>query len=179
MRKILALLLLLLSTSLAAAETASVTFDGERFVKKHEVSGNPAAVMVEFGLEGESLPGWNKLVSLHSFPRGGNDAPRAAANLMKLVKDRYQDAPVQLLTNDKTSEAVIDFLISAPGSDVVEFNVFKYAPVGNEIIALQYARRFKRGEFDAKGFDALRQRAVDEMARYEMTPVRTYFRKSN
>jgi hypothetical protein len=44
-------------------------------------------------------------------------------------------------------------------------------------IALQFAQRVKLGEIDADELRKIRERAVDEMAAYDMAPVKAFFRK--
>lgn len=103
---------------------------------------------------------------------------RAAANLANLIRERHKGAKYKVITNPKTSEAIIDFLIPVPNSELMEFNVFKYAPAGNELVALQFARRVKLGEIDGADLSEIRQQALKEMAQYEMAPVKAFFGKA-
>jgi len=177
MKKILALLFFVASVSLAYAEAPAFDFGGERFVKKFDVPNLAPNAQVEFGLESETLKDWTKLVTIHSFTRNGNNAGAAAAKVANLIRERYKGAKYKVITNPKTAEAIIDFLIPVPNSELMEFNVFKYTPVGNELVALQFARRVKLGEIDAEELSGIRRRAVKEMAQYEMGPVKAYFGK--
>ena len=163
--------------SAAYADTPSFTFGGEKYIQKFEVKGRAPNAQIEFGLAGEPLKEWTKLVTLHSFTKNGNDATRAAATLANLVRERYKGAKYKVITNPKTSEAIIDFLIPVANSELMEFNVFKYTPAGGELVALQFARRVKLGEIDGEEFAEIRKRAIDEMASYEMTPVKVFFGK--
>jgi hypothetical protein len=172
---ILALLVLIASVSFAGADTLALDFGGEHFIKKLEVKGLAPNAQIEFGLEHETLKDWTKLVTIHSFPQGGNDAARAAAKLANLVRERYKGAKYKVIANPTTSEAIIDFRIAVPGSELMEFNVFKYSAAGNELVALQFARRVKLGEIDGAELSDIRQRAIKEMAQYEMGPVKAYF----
>ena len=176
MKRLLALLFLLATVSLAAAGTPTFTFGGENYVEKFKVKGRAPNAQVEFGLADETLKGWTKLVTLHAFTNQ-NDAMRAAANLANLIRERHQGAKYKVISNPKTAEAIIDFLIPVPNSAWMEFNVFKYAPAGNELVALQFARRVKLGEIDAEELADIRQRAIKEMATYEMGPVKAYLGK--
>lgn len=178
MKKILALLVLITSVSFAGADAPSFQFGGERFVKKFEATGGAPNAQVEFGLENETLKDWTRLVTIHSFPQGGNDAMRAAANLANLIRQRHKGAKYTVITNPNTSETIIDFLIAVPNSELMEFNVFRYTPARNELVALQFARRVKLGEIDAEELSDIRQRAINEMAQYEMAPVKAYFGKA-
>jgi hypothetical protein len=176
MRAITTLLFLMLAGALANAEPAAFDFGGEHFVKKFDASKAPNA-QVEFGLSAERIEAWTRLVTVHAFPNGGNDAMRAAANLADLIRQRYPGAKYKVISNPKTSEAIIDFLLPVPNSELMEFNVFKYTPAGNGLVALQFARRIKLGEIDAEELSDIRQRAINEMAAYEMGPVKAYLGK--
>jgi len=84
-----------------------------------------------------------------------------------------------LTADPKTGEAIIDFLTWAPGSDVMEFNVFKYAAAANGegLVALQYAQHIKTDDMDVADFRKLRQRTVEAMAHTDIGPARDYFAK--
>jgi hypothetical protein len=176
MRAAITLIFLMLAVSFASAEPATFDFGGERFVKKFDASKAPNA-QVEFGLPAESIEAWTRLVTVHAFPNGGNDAMRAAANLANLIRQRYPAAKYKVINNPKTFETIIDFLLPVPKSEMIEFNVFKYAPAGDGLVALQFARRVKLGDVGADELSGIRQRAIKEMAAYEMGPVKAYFGK--
>ena len=177
MRHLLALLFLCAATAFAAADTPAFTFGGERYVQKFEVKGRAPDAQIEFGLVGESLEGWTKLLTLHSFTKNGNDAARAVTVLANLIRERHKGTKYGVISNPKTTEAIIDFLLPVPNSELMEFNVFKYAPAGNELVALQFAQRIKLGEVDADQLRAIRAKALDAMANYEMAPVKAFFGK--
>ena len=177
MKRLFALLFVLATVSSAAAGTPTFSFSGESYIQKFEVKGRAPNAQVEFGLADETLRGWTKLITLHAFANG-NNAARAAATLANLVRERHKGAKYKVINNPKTGEAIIDFLISVPNSELLEFNVFKYAPAGNELVALQFARRVKLGEIDGEELAEIRKQAIDEMARYEMKPVKSYFGKA-
>jgi hypothetical protein len=93
----------------------------------------------------------------------------------------------QSISNTETLEAITDLLLPVPKSEMMVFNAFKYTPTGNRLVALQFARRAKLGEIDAKELldirqrainqRAINQRAIKEMVDYEMGPVKAYFGK--
>jgi hypothetical protein len=177
MKRIAALLFLFCAVSFAAADTPAFRFGGETFVKKFEVKERAPNAQIEFGLASETLEGWSKLVTLHSFAQNGNNAHRAAIALASLIRERQKGAKYRVITNDKTGEAIIDFLLPVPNSAMMEFNVFKYAPAGDALVALQFAQRVKLGEIDAEELRGIRNRAVEEMSNYDMAPVRAFFGK--
>jgi hypothetical protein len=109
----------------------------------------------------------------------GDDPLAAVETVGKVVKETNKDANYAIVTNDKTGESIIDFLTWAPESEVMEFNVFKYARSadGRGLVAMQYAQHIKLGEIDVEGMRALRQRTVDEMATEDITQAQDYFAK--
>jgi hypothetical protein len=177
MKPAIVLLLLLCAAALAHADAPTFVFGGETYVKKFEVQGTAPNAQVEFGLATESLEDWTRLVTLHSFTQSGNDPERAAAALANLVRENYKGAPLRLMASPQSTEAIIDFLISAPNSNVMELNVFKYARAGDGLVAFQFARRIKFGEVDGAALRDIRERAINEIAPYDMGPVRAFFGK--
>lgn len=177
MRRLFAILFLLAFVLPASADTPTFKFGGESFIKKFEVKGRSPNAQIEFGLANEKLEAWTKLLTLHAFTTSGNDATRAAAILANFIRERHQGAKYKVITNPKTAEAIIDFLIPVPNSELMEFNVFKYTPAGKELVALQFARRVKLGEIDGAELAEIRQNAIQEIAKYEMEPVKAFFGK--
>jgi len=182
MRTLLTLLFILASVALARADVPTVDFGGQRYQLDYEddtklPGERPGNGLAEFTLAGETVNDWTKLVAFHVYPNGGDDPALAAAALGKVVKEVNKDASFALLENPKSGDAIIDFLTWAPGSDIMEFNVFKYAraETGPGLVALQFAQRFKLGDLDVEDFRALRTRAVEEMARSDIGQARSYF----
>jgi hypothetical protein len=68
------------------AQTPSVEFGGERYIKKKEASPSADESYVQFGLEGESLAGWTKLVTFHSLPHTDREPVAAASAMGKFIK---------------------------------------------------------------------------------------------
>jgi hypothetical protein len=169
------LLVMLASLSVAIAAD-SIGFDGRRYFQKFEDLNNPVDHIAEYVLPRETVDTWTSLVTFHAFPRSPPNAVQAATSLGNTLRSRDSSVEFNLVANPATSEALIDFLIATPGSDVVEFNVFKYAPVGNTgLIAAQFARRFRAGSMSLDQLREMRRRAVAEMSRFDMAAVKTYF----
>ncbi len=95
----------------------------------------------------------------------------------RATKDDNPDANYAVVENKANGDAIIDFLTWAPDSDVMEFNVFKYARAqfGPGLVALQYAQRFKLGDMSVEDFRALRAHAVKAMTETDIAQARTYF----
>ena len=175
---------LLASVSLARADTPAVVFGDDRFTLAFEdqatlPDGEAGDGIAEFTLAGETVDDWSKLFAFHAYPEMGDDPLAAVETVGKVVKETNKDANYAIVTNDKTGEAIIDFLTWAPESDVMEFNVFKYARSADRrgLVAMQYAQHIKLGEIDVEGMRALRQRTVDEMATEDITQAQDYFAK--
>jgi hypothetical protein len=175
---------LLASVSLARADTPAVVFGDDRFTLAFEDQamlhdGEAGDGIAEFTLAGETVDDWSKLFAFHAYPEMGDDPLAAVETVGKVVKETNKDANYAIVTNDKTGEAIIDFLTWTPESDVMEFNVFKYARSADRrgLVAMQYAQHIKLGEIDVEGMRALRQRTVDEMATEDITQAQDYFAK--
>jgi hypothetical protein len=182
MRAALSLALLLASVMGAQAQDLKVDFAGEIYHldfndrAKHP-NGSAGDGVAEFTLEGETVNDWTKLFAYHIYPDVPADPALAAETLGKTVKENNKDANYSLTKGDKSGEAIVDFLTWAPGSDVMEFNVFKYAKAGDGqgLVALQYAQRFKTKDIPVEEFRKLRERMVDEMSHTDAEPAREYF----
>jgi hypothetical protein len=182
MRTLLVSLCLLASVALARAQTPSVEFDGQVFYLAYEdeaglPKGPPGNGLAEFTLQGETLDTWTKLFAFHAYPSLLETPAQAASDLGKVLKQVNKDANYALTEDKETGDAIIDFLTWSPGSDVMEFNVFKYSRAGLRpgLVALQFAQRFKLGTYSVEAFRALRERAVANMAGTDVTQVRAYF----
>ena len=168
--------------AIAHADTPTVEFDGQQYHLDYQdqakpENGQPGNGLAEFTLQGETVNNWTKLFAYYSFPQSGDDPSLMAAEVGKAVVETNPGANYALYENKKDGDAIIDFLTWAPESDVMEFNVFKYARAeyGPGLVALQYAQRIKDGDLDVEGMQALRARAVAEMAQAEIAQARQYF----
>ena len=182
MRLLPVLAALLAFVSLARAETPTVEFGGEQYTLNFEdqavlPDGRPGEGLAEFTLAGETVEDWSKLFAYHAYPEMGDDPVAAVKVLGKIVKETNKDANFAIIENETTGEAIIDFLTWAPESDVMEFNVFKYARAANGkgLVAMQYAQHIKLGDLDVEGMRALRTRSVDDMAATDIAQAQSYF----
>jgi hypothetical protein len=182
MRVVMTLFILLASISLTRAEPLTVDFGGQHYTLNFEdhaklPDGRPGDGIAEFTLAGETVDDWTKLFAYHAYPEAGDDPVLAVKTLGKLVKENNKDANYALIENEKTGEAIIDFLTWAPDSDIMEFDVFKYARAENGpgLVALQYAQHIKLGDLDVEGMRALRAKSVQYMADTNIALARDYF----
>ena len=117
----------------------------------------------------------DEAVVFHSFPDSGKDVPCGVGNMIKWIKER--DPKVQFgLIENKSGEAIVNFLLSPGVSDDVMLSCPRYtrAPDGKGLIALQYDERFKLGQVDGDDVKALRKRAIDAMAKFDMSEVKAW-----
>ena len=172
-RTAVALLWLLAAAAAALAPPASLSFGGDRLVRKHEQS-NARAGIVEFVPADETLDGWTRLVGFFVFWDNPGSPKQAGETLTRLNEERYPGSMSRLRT--KGDEALVDFVLKAPNSDVVECNIFKYGrgPSGRGIVAFQYARRF-RG-LDPGDVRTLCGRYIGEAAQFDLDVARAAFK---
>ena len=166
--------MLLLAPPHARAGDLSVTFAERTYTKVFEARNGPN-IIIEFTANAEKIEAWTYLVSWHAFPQDPSTPAQAAQRLGQLVKQRNPQANFKAIANDKTGEAIVDFLTWAPNSDTMEFNVFRYAKGAAGLIAMQFARRFKLGSIDADEMKKIRGEAIEAMAKFDMTPLREHF----
>jgi hypothetical protein len=181
--RLLPLAALVASFSVAlAAEAPTVEFNGQRFTLGYEdqaslPDGQPGNGLAEFTLPGETVDGWSKLFAYYSYPEMGDDPTAAVEAVGKAVKETNKDANFAIVVNEKTGEAIIDFLTWTPGSDVMEFNVFKYARAadGRGLVAMQYAQHVKADDTSVEDMRELRATSVADMAATDMSQAQQYF----
>jgi hypothetical protein len=168
--------------AIAHADRPTAEFNGQQYHLDYQdqakqENGQRGNGLAEFTLQGETVNNWTKLFAFYSFPESGDDPALMVAEVGKAVKEANPDANFQLYENKKGGDAIIDFLTWAPGSDILEFNVFKYARAeyGPGLVAVQYAQHFKLGDLDVEGIRALRARSVEEMSHIDIAQARSYF----
>jgi hypothetical protein len=182
MRTFLLSLCLLAATTLARADAPIVAFGGENYHLDYEDAarlpdGQPGDALAEFTLPGQTVNDWTKLFAYYVYPAAGGDAAQMASRVADAVVADNPNAKYVVRKSKTDDEAMIDFLTWQPGSDVMEFDVFKYAPAkyGPGLVGVQFAQRFKSSNFDVKAFRAVRERALEAMASTDPTQARTYF----
>jgi hypothetical protein len=151
----------------ALAQPASVSFDGERYVRRFE-QRQGAVRVAEYTRERETLKDWTRLVAVRHF-RDIADPKAAATTLARVVREHNPQARADVIAKDDGTEAIVDFLTWAPGDDRLEFNVHRYRRVAGMpgVIAWQFAWRFRSAELadPTATVRANRKRFVDAMLR--------------
>lgn len=186
MRVLPLILALIVSASMAVpiahAAPAAVEFEGERYTLGFEdhttlEDGQMGDAIAEFALPGESVEDWSKLFAFYAYPQMGDDPAAAVEAVGKAVKEANKDANYAIAIDEESGEAIIDFLTWVPESDVMEFNVFKYARSedGRGLIAMQFAQHLAIDDIDVEGMRALRERAVKDMTDTDIGQAQKYF----
>jgi len=170
------------ATSIAHAAPPVVAFEGQRYTLAFEdhttlEDGQMGDAIAEFTLPGETVEDWSKLFAFYAYPQMGDDPAAAVEAVGKAVKEANKDTNYAIAIDEETGEAIIDFLTWLPESDVMEFNVFKYARAedGRGLIAMQFAQHVTIDGIDVKGMRALRQRAVKDMSDMDIDQAQEYF----
>ncbi|HWK33458.1 MAG TPA: hypothetical protein VNR51_07240 [Hyphomicrobium sp.] len=171
-----------MATSIAHAAPPVVAFEGQRYTLAFEdhttlEDGQMGDAIAEFTLPGETVEDWSKLFAFYAYPQMGDDPAAAVEAVGKAVKEANKDANYAIAIDEETGEAIIDFLTWLPESDVMEFNVFKYARAedGRGLIAMQFAQHVTIDGIDVEGMRALRQRAVKDMSDMDIDQAQEYF----
>ena len=160
----------------AIAQDPSIQLDGEPFSK--QFVGNPpnGDKLKEYVRETETFEKWTKLIGIRyqQLPGVGNDPKRVAQGMAQLVKEANPRSNSSIVANEKTSEAIIDFLTWPPTAEYIEFNVFRYAKSsdGNGVISLQFANRFTSDTAPTvEQFKSLRKTWLSQAAAFDMRVV--------
>ena len=143
--------------------------------------GAPGDAIAEFTLSGETVDDWTRMFAYYLFPDSGDDPVLMTQEVARAVKETNPDASYVLTEDTAHDAAMIDFLTWEPGSDVGEFNVFKYAPAksGPGLVAMQFVQRFNVADMDKEHFQDLRRRMVAEMSKADITPARRFFARQS
>ena len=130
------------------AEAPSALEFGKVTFKKAFSDKSEAGPFSEYLPAGQKLETWTKLMGYFVFSDPQN--PMEAATLLaRVVKEQNPGAQANVITNDATGEAIVDFVTWPKDQAFIEFNIWKYrkAPQGG-LIALQYAERAYDGQTD-------------------------------
>ncbi len=173
----LALCLGLVALTTAASAQSGIAFRGERYVRDFEDLGSETDKFAELTRPGETVETWTRLLTVHWFPKDGGTPQEAAQRLARIAEQRDRGANARLSGNAARSEALVHFVARAPGTKVVEVNVFKYgrAADGRGLVALQFAFRFTAGETEPAAVEADLMAAVEEVRGFDMDRVRASF----
>ena len=165
-----------------AGDEQTIDFAGETYhlAYQDEAQRENATIteaLAELTLQGQTVNDWTKLFAFHAYPTAGNDPATATAMLGRVVKEGNKDANFAITKVPDSDESIIDFLTWAPGSDVMEFDVFKYAKdaSGKGLVALQYAQHIKTKDMTVADFRKVRERMVEKTVGTDISPARDYF----
>jgi hypothetical protein len=182
MRALAPILALLHLAAPACAEDPANDFYGEEYRlgfqdQARREDGRPGNAVAEFTRTGETVNDWTKLFAYYSYPDAGEDAMRMAEAVGTEVKRQNPDANYAVNQDGRNGDAIVDFITWEPDSDVLEFNIFKFAPAkfGPGLVALQYAQRIKADDTDGEKLRELRQRMILEMADEDIAQAQDYF----
>lgn len=148
MKRFAKVLLLVLSLChFAVADELRPSLDNESFSR--EFVGKPpnGDKLIEYVREGESFEKWTKLIGYRyqQLPGLGNDPVKYATFMAQMVKRANPQANSQIIKNEQSNEAVLDFLTWPRDAQFMEFNVFRFwkSKDGKAVVSLQLSHRFE------------------------------------
>jgi hypothetical protein len=128
------------------ADIQSLSFDDREFVLKFKAE-NQSVPLFEYFLANESPSEWTELVDFRIEPKvpHANKPLDHAVRTARLFKATYPLMPFAIYKNDKTGEALLDFLIPLSDKDGLEFNAFRFYAVGpdHRVLCFHYAKKLK------------------------------------
>ena len=155
---ILFIVLLTLGLGQSLAEEATVTFEGERFERRHV--GNPTSDehVLEFLPESETRETWSRMVTYRyeRLPGLGNDPKKAAQLTANTAKSFSARAETRISTSG--NEAILDSTSLTPDQKHIELDVHRYAKStdGEAVVSVQVAYRVKVVTMPAPWEDVVR-----------------------
>ncbi|TAK91330.1 MAG: hypothetical protein EPO06_05060 [Burkholderiaceae bacterium] len=163
----------LLAASIGHAQEAPIVLDGEQYTKRfvgHPPNGDQ---LIELIREYEAFEHWTRLVAFRyqQMPALGNDPKNVVQAVNKTLLVTNPKARSKILLNEKTGEAIIDFLTWPPDESFMEFNVFRYVKSrdGKAVVSLQLAYRFSdRSPESLERFSKLHAAWVNYAALFDM-----------
>ena len=142
---------------------------------------NPRFYKQEYVPQGQSVERFDDMFMIDVLTDNASPVEMATEMAGKLAALK-QDNPVvnfDLLISDDGKEALLDFLMSATGSDgiqILEWNAYRYRPHGETGAVVYAVSRRAYGEdmipFLRDELKAYRQRVIDELGRTELPEIR-------
>jgi hypothetical protein len=174
MRRLLcAILVALVGLPAALAQSATITFDGEAYIKKFVGMPPGRDKLVEYVRRDESFEKWTRLIGFRyqQLPVIDNDPVKVAQAMARTIKAANPQAQSRIIVSQDKAEAIIDFLTWPADASFMEFNVFRYAKSadGKAVVSVQFAHRFTdRSPQGMEKFRKLRQSWIQQAAAYDM-----------
>lgn len=110
-------------------------------------TSNPAPTYFkqEYLPEGETVEAYNQMFMVDVLTEGATPES-AAADMIAGLEQRKANDPVvnyDMVANDATGELILDFLLSdsSSGTIIVEWNAYRYVPLGNGFALYAISRR--------------------------------------
>lgn len=169
----LVLLLLLFAGQCAVAREPAPILDGEPFTKTFVGTPPNGDKLLEFVREHESFEEWTKLIGYRyqQLPGIENDPRKMAAGIARAVKAANPQAQSRIAVNERTGEALVDFLTWPPDGRFMEFNIFRFSRSadGKAVISLQLAYRFRdKTANGAENLNRVRDAWIRQAAAFDM-----------
>jgi hypothetical protein len=147
MRRLISLLLLVTTLfQQALAEGLVPTVDGETFAKTSVAKPANGDRLFEFIRDEETFDKWTKLVAYRyqRLPGLRNDPIEYAFAMERVIRQQNPAAPVKVIKNEGSYEAILDFLTWPKDQSYMELNVFRFGKSkdGSAVVSVQLASRF-------------------------------------
>jgi hypothetical protein len=185
-RMICWLLILAVATTLPAlAQSAKdmlgvpgpITFQGAKFALAWSANPSAGYIKQEYLPEGQKLERYDQMFMIEAMTTAAPEA--AAASQLAMLKKRKGSDPTvnwDIIRNNATGEIILDFIVSDPRAEFVEWNAYRYARLGkNSGVALYAISRRGYGDKGREFLIALRQSrplAIKALASFDAPPLR-------
>jgi hypothetical protein len=168
-----AILVTLVGLPAALAQSGTITFDGEEYLKKFVGMPPGRDKLVEYVRKSESFEKWTRLIGFRYQQLAviDNDPVKVAQAMARTIKAANPQAQSKIIVSEDKAEAIIDFLTWPPDRSFMEFDIFRYARSrdGKAVVSIQFAHRFTdQSPAGMEKFRKLRQSWIQKAATYDM-----------
>ena len=130
---------------------------------------------------GQTSERFQRMVSIEAIVRGVDVNGAVAAQIKMLNKREATDPSVHfaVLRNPKSGEIILDFIVSAQNSNIVEWNAYRYAALQGKggksgVLLFGISRRAYGGDTTnfLRGLKSARPAGINALAKYPLPVIR-------
>ena len=139
--KIMLIVFLSIASLSSYAKDTTIKFDKENYILSYSKKIQLGGYLNEYIRSDENLDNYTKMLAVSHYPNVNNPV-EFAKRFAKFIKEVNPAAKYTILKNNKTGGITLDFLTWGKfnGTNVIEFNIFKYkkSKAKKGLLVLQY-----------------------------------------
>ena len=158
-----------------------IKFNGESYRLSWSSHPSPSYYKQEYLPPGQTSERFQRMVSIEAIVRGVDVNGAVAAQVRMLNKRKATDPAVHfaVLKNPKSGEVILDFILSAQNSNIVEWDAYRYAALRGKsgesgVLLFGISRRAYGNDTTnfLRGLKSARRAEINALANYPLPVVR-------